>query len=165
VEEFFGRYLVFFFIGQIQTLITVVGALLFVGIQCEHPLLLLVAMSFTSFTFTILNYALTFAFGAVGEAVIVVVMVLQVAGSGGTFPVDVLPDFYNMLYKYMPFVYSTNAAKEAIAGTYGSFYADNLMVLFIYVGVALIIGLLLSVPCKKLISYIKESTEKTDLIV
>ena len=165
VEEFFGRYLVFFFIGQIQTIITVVGALLFVGIQCEHPLLLLVAMSFTSFVFTILNYALTFAFGAVGEAVIVVVMVLQVAGSGGTFPVDVLPDFYNMLYKYMPFVYSTNAAKEAIAGTYGSFYADNLMVLFIYVGVALIIGLLLSVPCKKLINYIKESTEKTDLIV
>ena len=114
--------------------------------------------------FTILNYALTFAFGAVGEAAIVVVMVLQVAGSGGTFPVDVLPDFYNLLYKYMPFVYSTNAAKESIAGTYGNYYFENLMILLIYVAVALVIGLLLSIPCKKLILYIKKSTKKTDLI-
>ena len=164
VEEFFGRYLVFFFIGQIQTLITVVGALFFVQIQCEHPILLWIAMSLTSFVFTILNYALTFAFGAVGEAAIVVVMVLQVAGSGGTFPVDVLPDFYNLLYKYMPFVYSTNAAKESIAGTYGNYYFENLMILLIYVAVALVIGLLLSIPCKKLILYIKKSTKKTDLI-
>ncbi len=164
VEEFFGRYLVFFFIGQIQTLITVVGALFFVQIQCEHPILLWIAMSVTSFVFTILNYALTFAFGAVGEAAIVVVMVLQVAGSGGTFPVDVLPDFYNLLYKYMPFVYSTNAAKESIAGTYENYYFENLMILLIYVAVALVIGLLLSIPCKKLILYIKKSTKKTDLI-
>ena len=165
VQEFFGRYLFFFFIGQIQTLITVVGALLFVGIQCEHPFLLWFAMSITSFCFTILLYSLVFAFDAIGEALAVVMMVLQVAGSGGTFPVEVLPEAYNVMYKYMPFVYGSNAAKEAIAGMYKDFYIDNIKVLFIYIAIALVIGLLISVPLKKVMEYIKESTEKTDLVI
>ncbi len=165
VEEFFGRYIFFFIIGQIQTAITVLGALLFVQIQCEHPFLLWVAMSLTSFCFTLLLYSLVFAFGAVGEALAVVMMVLQVAGSGGTFPIEVLPDVYNAMYKYMPFVYSTNAAKETIAGMYGDNYVYNLRILLIYIAVALFIGLILSFPLKKLVAHVKRSTEKTDLIV
>ena len=165
VEEFFGRYLFFFLIGQLQTFITVLGALLFVQIQCEHPFLLWASMSLTSFCFTLLLYSLVFAFDAVGEALAVVMMVLQVAGSGGTFPVEVLPNVYNVMYKYMPFVYSTNAAKESIAGMYKDYYYDNLKTLLIYVAVSLVIGLIVSVPFKKFVSVIKESTEKTDLII
>ena len=70
-----------------------------------------------------------------------------------------------MIYKYMPFVYSTNAAKETIAGMYGNYYYDNLRTMLIYVAVALIIGLVISIPLKKPVARIKESTEKTDLIV
>ena len=69
------------------------------------------------------------------------------------------------MYKYMPFVYGSNAAKEAIAGMYKDFYIDNIKVLFIYIAIALVIGLLISVPLKKVMEYIKESTEKTDLVI
>jgi putative membrane protein len=164
-EEFFGRYIVFYLIGQIQTIITVLGALLYVGIQCEHPFLLWFAMSVTSFTYTLFLYALTYAFEAVGEAIAVVLMVIQVAGSGGTFPVEVLPLVYQILYKYMPFAYSISAAREAVAGTYGNDYWVYLSSLGFYVLAALVIGLLVSIPCKRLNIMIKKSTAGTDLMV
>lgn len=164
-EEFFGRYLIFFTIGQLQTIITVLGALFFTQIQCEHKFLFWLACSFTSFTFTLFLYSLTYAFEAVGEAIAVVLMVLQVAGSGGTFPVEVLPVVYQLMYKYMPFAYGMNAIRECVAGMYKNAYWGYMSGLLTYIGVALLIGLVLSIPCKKLNVMIKESKEKTDLMI
>ncbi len=163
-QEFFGRYLFFFVVGQIQTLITVLGALLYVKIQCEHPVLFYFAMALTSFAYTLLMYALTYAFEAIGEGAAVVLMVIQVAGSGGTFPIEVLPSFYQILYRYMPFAYSIDAARQCVAGIYGNAYAYDLLALLVYIGVALFIGLVVSIPCKKLNKIIDESKERTDLM-
>lgn len=161
IEEFFGRYLIFFFVGQIQTTITVFGALLYVGIQCRHPILFWVASALTSFVFTLLLYSLTYAFGVVGEAIAVVLMVIQVAGSGGTFPIEVLPKIFQVLYEYMPFNYSMNAMRECIGGMHGNDFGIYLSGLFVYVVLSLLIGLLLSIPLKKLnrkIDKVKEAT-------
>lgn len=164
-QEFFGRYITFFLIGQIQTVITVLGALLFVGIQCKHPFMLYFAMAVTSLCYTLIMYSLTYAFDSVGEAVCVVLMVIQVAGSGGTFPIEVLPRFYQVLYKYMPFAYSVNAARECVAGIYGNAYWGYLMSLCTWIAVSLFIGLVCSIPCRKLMVMIKESTEMTELLI
>ena len=164
-EEFFGRYMVFFLVGQLQTLITVLGALYFVGIQCQHRFLFWLACAATSFTFTLFLYALTYAFEAVGEAAAVVLMVLQVAGSGGTFPIEVLPKLYQIMYAYMPFAYGMNAVRECIAGMYGVDYWKFLSGLLIYVALSLLIGLVISIPCKRLNLKIAESKEKTDLLI
>ena len=163
-EEFFGRYLIFFAIGQIQTLITVFGALFYVGIQCKHGFLFWVACAFTSFVYTILLYALTYAFGAVGEAIAVVLMVIQVAGSGGTFPIEVLPKVFQVLYEYMPFNYSMNAIRECIGGMHGRDYAFYLTSLSIYIGVALLIGLILSIPLKRLNRKVEKMKEETGIM-
>ncbi|MCR5451507.1 MAG: YhgE/Pip domain-containing protein [Lachnospiraceae bacterium] len=165
VQEFFGRYMLFFIIGQIQTVITVLGALLFVGIQCEHPFMLMFAMSVTSLCFTLLIYSLTFAFEAVGEAITVVLMVIQVAGAGGTFPIEVLPEPYQVAYNYMPFVYGISAAREAVAGLYKNDYWRYLFVLFGFMAIALVIGLGISILFRKANIRIKESTEKTQLMI
>jgi putative membrane protein len=110
-------------------------------------------------------YALTYAFEAVGEAIAVVLMVLQVAGSGGTFPVEVLPKVYQVMYEYMPFAYGMNAVRECVAGMYQMDYWKYMSGLLLYIGLALLIGLVISIPCKKLNLTIKESTEKTDLLI
>ena len=164
-QKFFGRYMVFYFIGQIQTIITVLGCLLFVGIQCEHPFMFWLAASITSFTFTLFMYSLSYAFGNVGEAAAVVLLVIQVAGSGGTFPVEVLPIVFQYMYKYMPFAYGMNAIRETIAGFHGKDYWLYLGGMGIYVLVALLFGLIISIPCAKLNKMIEESKENTDLLV
>lgn len=164
-QKFFGRYIIFFLMGQLQTLITVLGCLLYVGIQCDHPLMFWFAASFTSFTFTLFMYSLAYAFGNVGEAAAVVLMVIQVAGSGGTFPVEVLPKVFQYLYKYMPFAHGMNAIREAIAGTHGNDYWMYLAEMTAYIGVALLFGLVISIPCQRLNEKIEESKERTDLLV
>lgn len=164
-QKFFGRYIVFYLMGQLQTIITVLGCILYVGIQCDHPLMFWFAASFTSFTFTLFMYSLAYAFGNVGEAAAVVLMVIQVAGSGGTFPVEVLPKVFQYLYKYMPFAHGMNALREAIAGTHGNDYWMYLTEMTAYIGVALLFGLVISIPCKKLNEKIEESKERTDLLV
>ncbi len=164
-QKFFGRYLVFFLIGQLQTLITVLGSLLYVGIQCKHPLLFYLAAAFTSFTFTFFLYSLAFAFGNIGEALAVVLMVIQVAGSGGTFPVEVLPKVFQYMYEYMPFAHGMNAIRESIAGLHNKDYLVYLGGMVAYIVVALIFGLVVSIPCQKLNEKIEESKERTDLLL
>ena len=86
-EKFFGRYFIFFAVGQLQALLITLGNLLYIGIQCYHPFLYWVACAFSSFVFTFFMYSLTVAFGNIGEALGIVLLVIQVAGSGGTFPI------------------------------------------------------------------------------
>lgn len=164
-QDYFGRYLVFFFIGQFQTILTVLGAIFFVGIQIKHPFLFFIAASFTAFAFTIINYSLAYAFGAVGEAASIVLMVVQVAGSGGTFPVEVLPKAFQVLYKYMPFAHSMNAIRETVAGMHENDYFIYLSGLIWWIIASLVIGLFLSIPVKKLNEKIEHSKAKTDIMV
>ena len=164
-QKFFGRYISFFVIGQVQTIITVFGNLFYVGIQCKHPIAFTLAAMMTSFVFTFLIYSLTAAFGNIGEAIAVVIMVIQVAGAGGTFPVEVLPSVYQYLYKFMPFSYCMNALRECVAGMYQHTYGRCLATLLIYVGISVIIGLLLAKPCAKLLDKLEHSKEKSGLFI
>ena len=165
LECFFGRFFVTYIIGQIQTIITVLGALFFVQIQCEHPFMLILACSWTSFVYALLLYSFTYSFGNVGEALAVVLMVIQVAGAGGTFPIEVLPKAFQVLYKFMPFNYSMNAVRECIGGLYKANYWMYLGILTIFAVIGVLIGVFLYEPCKILNEQIEKSKEKSGILI
>ncbi len=164
-QAFFGRYLMFYIVGQLQTLLIVLGNFFFIGIQCKSPFLFWFACSFISFVFTLMMYSLTVAFGNVGEAIAVVIMVLQVAGAGGTFPIEVLPEIYQKLYVFLPFTYGLRAMKECVAGMYGMDYWISLLWLSVFAAVSLFIGLVLAIPCRRLNEKIEESKAKTGIML
>ena len=164
-QKFFGRYIIFFLIGQIQTLIIVLGSYFYLGIQCKHHLLMWFACSVTSFAFTMIMYSLTYGFGAVGEAIAVILMVLQVAGAGGTFPVEVLPKLYQVIYKYMPFSYSLSALRECVAGFYQQRYWLYLEGLLTYVIIFAVIGMVFNVVNRKMHHIIEKAKSGNDLMV
>ena len=162
-QEFLGRYILFFLMGQLQTIITYLGCMFYVQINVEHPILLYIGCAVTSFSYTFLLYSLTYAFGSVGEAICVVLMVIQVAGSGGTFPVEVLPGFFQVLYKYMPFAYGLTALREAIGGLYEHDFLWALLGLLVYVVISFLIGLI-GMKGARLQSFIEEKLEEQDVI-
>lgn len=164
-QEFFGRYILFFLIGQVQTLITVLGDLFYIRIQCHNPFLLWLAAAVSSLVFTLFIYSLTVAFGNVGEALAIIVMVIQVAGAGGTFPIETLPKVYQMLYRYLPFPYGMNAMRETIGGIYQMDYWKCIGALAIYLVISLFIGLLLAKPFRKLNHIIEQSKEKSGVMI
>lgn len=165
VEAFFGRYITFFLIGQAQALLITLGDLFFIGIQCIHPFKFWFAAAFTSFVFTMITYSLTVAFENVGEAAAVVIMVIQVAGAGGTFPIQCLPSIYQAIYKYLPFTYAMDALRECVGGTYSWYYWKCILALLVYVGICLFIGLVIAKPCRKLNAIVDKSKEKSEIMI
>ena len=162
-ELYFGRYLLFFFLSQIQTAIIITGDLFLLKIQCLHPGLLYLCGAVTSFTFSLLIYSLAVSFGDVGKAIVVVVMVLQIAGSSGTFPIELLPEIFQKIYRFFPFPYAIDAMRECICGVYGSTYVVKLGQLLIFAVVALGIGLFARKPFIGVNEFMEERLEETEM--
>ena len=163
-ELYFGRFLIFFVVGQIQTLIIVMGDLYLLKVQCVHPFLFWVASAITGFVFTILIYSLVLAFGDVGKALAVVVVVIQIAGSSGTYPIELLPEFFQKVYIFFPFPYAINAMRECIAGMFENDYVIYLLQLSVFVLVSLTVGLWIQKPVKPLSHFMEKPMEDTEML-
>ena len=164
-ECFFGRYALYLFVGLAQALIVSIGDLLYIGIQCLHPILFVLQACMNGIVFMMINYALVFSLENIGLGAGVIILVLQVAGSGGTYPVEVLPKVFRVLYPAMPFRYSMDAMRECIAGTYDHVYAKCMGILFLFFAGAAIFGLLMRRPASFLNRVIAESKEKTEIML
>ena len=163
-QLYFGRYLLFLLLAQIQAAIIVAGALWLLKVNIVEPGLFFLAASFTATAFSLLIYSLTLAFGDVGKAVCVIVMVLQIAGSSGTFPIELLPDIYQKIYIFFPFPYAITAMREALAGMYGTAYMAALAKLILFMLEGLLIGLVIRIPFVKLNHFVEERMENTELM-
>ena len=164
-QEFFGRYITFFLIGQAQTLITVLGDLYYVQIQCLHPFLFWIGCAATSLVFTMIMYGLTVAFGNIGQALAVIIMVIQVAGAGCTFPIEVLPEVFQKIYQFLPFPYAMNLLKACVGGIYENEYWYNLGVLLGFGVFFCLIGVFLKKPFARLNATIEKSKQKSGLLL
>lgn len=160
-ESFFGRYFIFFLIGQFTALITVLGNLFYIGVQCYSPFQYWAAVALASLLFTLINFSLVYAFGNIGEAISIIILVVQVAGSGGTYPVQMLPKFFQNIYNIMPFKYAMNAIRETIAGSYDHTYAKCMLVMLLMCVIFLLLGIYggkLFAPIRKRFDDSKEKT-------
>ncbi len=164
-HAYFGRMVFFICIGFMQSLLILLGDLYFLGVQCEHPALFVLAGLMGSLVFVNIIYALTASFGDVGKAIAVVLMVIQVAGSGGTFPVQMLPEgFFQAVYPWLPFVHCENAMRAAMFGIYNGDFWQELAMLAAYLVPALLLGLVLRKPVMRLNEWVEEKLESTKLM-
>ena len=163
-QEYLGRYLLFMIVGLLQSTLICLGDLLYLGIQCKHPFLFMLAGWFSSIVYVNIIYTLTVSFGDIGKAVSVVLLVMQVAGSGGTFPIEVAPAFFKAVYPLLPFVHSMAAFRETIGGMYGMTYWAELGKLGIFLLLSLILGLLLRKPVIRMNEVFAEKLEETKIM-
>lgn len=163
-QLFLGRYQIFFLLSQIQALIIVIGDIAVFKVQCLHPGMFWFASAVTAFVFSILIYSLALSFGDIGKALAVVMVVIQIAGSSGTFPIELLPDFYRRVYIFFPFPYAINAMRECIGGLYENTFGTCLWELLIFAGVFLFIGLVVRIPLVPLNHFIEERMEDTKIL-
>lgn len=163
-QKYFGRYLIFWLMGQIQAVITVLGDIYLLKIYCVHPGIFMLTASIVSFAFTLLIYTLTLSFGDVGKALAVVLVVIQIAGSSGTYPIELLPSFFRNVYIYFPFPYAINAIRECVSGFYRYDYFILMGQLMLFVIGTLFLGLFLRKPFMKLNHYMHHRMHDTKLM-
>ena len=163
-QVYFGRFITFLIVGLFQSTLIALGDLLYLGIQCEHPFLFLLACWFSSIVFVNIIYTLTVSLGDIGKAVSVILLVVQVAGTGGTFPIEVAPKFFQAVYPLLPFTHSMAALRETVGGMYGMNYWIDLGKLAIFLVISLIVGLVLRKPIIKMNEAFTEKLEETKLM-
>ena len=163
-QIYLGRYLLFLVLGLIQSGLICLGDLYFLGIQCEHPFLFLLAGWVSSVIYVNIIYTFTVSFGDVGKAICVVLLVMQVAGSGGTFPIEVALEIFQKIYPFLPFTHSMTAMRECVAGFYQYTYWAELGIMCLFLLASLFLGLVLRKPVIRLNELFIEKLEDTKLI-
>ena len=163
-QLYWGRFLTYFFFGQIQSAVIVWGDLHILGCQCLHPGLFYFAAAVTSFVFVCLIYSLVLVIGDVGKAVVVVVMIVQIAGSSGSYPIEILPEIFSKIYIFFPYPYAINAMRETICGLYKYDYWKYLGQLLIFGAVGLFIGLVLRRPLHGVNEFVEEEMHESGVL-
>lgn len=164
-QGYFGRWLLYITTGLIQALIICLGDIYLLKIQCKNPAAFVFAGLFASFVYVNLIYALSITFKHIGKALSVILVILQIPGSAGTYPIEMTPAFFQFVHPLLPFTYGINAMREAIAGIYGMHYWQNLLCLAVFLPIAFGIGLLLRPRLLNLNYLFDRKLAETDLMI
>lgn len=147
-QKHFGKMLLFLFLSIIQAAIVTLGDKFILGVKPENMGLMLLFALISSVTFTVIIFTLVSLFGNLGKAVAVVIMVFQIAGSGGIYPIQTNPKIFGLLQPIWPFTYAINGFREAIAGPIWTSVLTNIGLLGIYILVFLLLSIL-KIPLHK----------------
>lgn len=138
-QAYFGRWLFFILLGTLQAIICCTGDLI-IGIQCAYPWAFYLSAIVASFVFVNIIYGLSVAFKHLGKALAFTLIILQVPGSAGMYPIEMMPPFFKAIGPWLPFTYSINAMRESIAGFYEWNLGYNLGMLLLFVAPAILLG-------------------------
>ena len=163
-QGYFGRWILYITTGLIQALIICLGDIYLLKIQCKNPAVFIFAGLF-AFVYINLIYALSITFKHIGKALSVILVILQIPGSAGTYPIEMTPAFFQFVHPLLPFTYGINAMREAIAGIYGMHYWKNILCLAVFLPIALGIGLLLRPHLLNLNYLFDRKLAETDLMI
>jgi len=131
-QKYFGRGLLFVIISLFQTLIITLGDMYVLGTQATSPYRFVLYALLISLLFSSIIYTIVCILGNVGKAVCIVLLVLQLGSSGGTFPIQMTSEFFQALYPKVPFTYSIGLLREAVGGVYIPAVERDIKILFIY---------------------------------
>lgn len=138
-QAYFGRLMLFVLLGTLLAVVCCTGNLL-LGIQCEQPAAYYLSAIVASFAFVNIIFSLSVAFKHLGKAIAFTLIILQVPGSAGMYPIEMMPPFFQAINPWLPFTYSNNAMREAIAGYYDGNLIKNLLMLLLFVVPAILVG-------------------------
>lgn len=142
-ERYFGRMFTFLTIGLLQTLVVTLGDWLLIGSYIAHPVWFVLFGLIISIVFMTLIYTLVSVFGDVGKAMVIVLLVLQIAGAGGTYPVILLPKLFQAISPFLPFTYAIDLMREAVGGIIWESAIHDMIILSLFGIGALLFGTLL----------------------
>ncbi|MGO0059710.1 YhgE/Pip family protein [Brevibacillus fluminis] len=142
-QIYFGRFFTFLTIALLQSLFVTLGDIYLLGTYVCDKLWFVLFGLVLSAVFMLIVYTLVSVFGNIGKALAIVLLVLQLAGSGGTFPIQVTPPFFQAIHPFLPFTYAISMMREAVGGILWHVVTRDLMMLAVYVGIFLLLGLAL----------------------
>ncbi|SDX26739.1 putative membrane protein [Marininema mesophilum] len=119
-------------VAIIQALLLVTTLIYIVGVKPEQPGWVYLFTIVTALTFTSINHLLVSMFKDVGRFLSIILLMLQLASSAGTYPVEMLPEFFQSIHAFLPMSYSVEGLREAVSSHGQDILTHNLWVLIGY---------------------------------
>ncbi|WAW13987.1 YhgE/Pip domain-containing protein [Peptostreptococcus equinus] len=164
IDKYFGRLSLFLTLAVGQALIIGIGDIVLLGVTAKHVMLFIFTLVFCSIVFCLLIFSLAILFGTIGKGIAVFLLVIQIGGSGGTFPVQMTPTFFRTINKFIPFTYGINACREAIGGVYMPNLIKDYIALIIFAIIPVIFSMIFKGKLMKINSPITNKLMNSFLI-
>ncbi len=163
-EAYVGRFLLFGTLGVLQAIVVTVGDLI-IGVQTANAVAFVGTGILISLAYVSIIYALCVSFGHVGRGLCVLLVIMQIPGASGLYPIELMPQFFRNIYPFLPFTYGIDAMRETIAGFYGAHWWRFMGVLGIFVVLAWVLGLVLRRRLANLNRLFNREIVATDLLI
>lgn len=163
-QKYFGKLITFTTIGVLQGLTVSLGDIYILKAYVKEPMLFIIFSMFISLIFMIIIYTLVSTLGNVGKAIGVILLVLQISSSGGTFPVEVMPTFFKIIHPTLPFTYAIGLMRDATGGVVRELLIKNISVLILFGVLFIIIGVLFKGYLNRKGEYFKEKLKKSGML-
>lgn len=164
IDRYLGRLSFFLILSLIQSIIISTGDLFLLGVTAKEPVLFILILMLCSIAFCILIFTLVSCFKTLGKGIAMFLLVIQIGGSGGTFPVQMTPTFFRTINSVIPFTYGINACREAIGGVYMQNLLGDIGALLLFAIIPLIFGIMFKEDINDLLEPLSEKFEKSFLM-
>lgn len=164
IDRYFGRLSFFLILSIIQSMIISTGDLFILGVTAKEPVLFILILMLCSMAFCVLIFTLVSCFNTLGKGIAMFLLVIQIGGSGGTFPVQMTPIFFRTINSVIPFTYGINACREAIGGVYMPNLVNDIGALLVFALIPLVFGVMFKEKINDRMEPLSEKFEKSFLI-
>lgn len=161
---FLGRYLTFITIAVFQALIVTLGDVFLLKTYVANKVAFILLAVFISIVFCTIVYTLVSVFGNAGKALAMILLVLQISASGGTFPIEVMPNFFQAIHPLLPFTYAVGGMRETTGGIIWTILWSNIAILLLYFIAFLLIGIVWKAPLRARVTKFTEKLKKSGLV-
>ena len=141
----------FILLASIQGVIIALGNIFLLKVYSVSPILMVIFSIVSSITFSIIIFTNVSLLGDVGKAINIVLMILQLAGCGGSYPIQVDPLIFRILQPFFPFTYAVGGFREAIAGPLVSSVILDISILLLFSILYVILGFVFKPKLKSVV--------------
>ena len=161
-EMYSGKLLIYIIMSILQACVTLIGAHL-LGVHVDNYPLFIFSAILVSVVFMILIYSIISAIGTVGKGIVVILLVLQISATGGIYPIQIMHQFFQTLYPYMPMTYAIKLIREAQLGVVWSNYWPALVILLAIGIITVIVAIAIKEKADRPAKYFEEKLEESGL--
>ena len=163
-QVYFGRGLTFLTIALTQTAIIALGDIFLIKADIAERGKFILFSLLIAVVFTALIYTFVSVFGNIGKGLAIILLVLQVAGSGSNFPIEVSSSFFQHIYPFLPFTYAVKLLRESVGGIY---WPTAIQCIVVLSGITILFGLfgtLFKKPLARIVNKFNEEAKKSKII-
>lgn len=112
-------------IGVTQAIVLAAVVQFGLGLEVSNVPLYYASCSLVSLVSIAIVQFLLIHFKDVGKFLAIALLILQLTSCGGTFPMETVPEIFNVMYPFMPMTYGVALFKQAISGVDSDLVAYN----------------------------------------